>query len=307
MEKDTDGNTQDDLKKLDKQKRTELKKVNIAEIDSRLHEETRRLVKQARDKGASSWLNALPIEEMAFNLSKEEFRDALRLRYGLRLDNLPTNCPCGQPFNVTHALSCKKGGFVNERHDNIRDLLTSLLARVCVDVEVEPHLATLSTETFTKKTANTSDEARLDIKAKSFWQRGQTAFFDVRVTHVNASSQQQQPDTAKIFRQHEQAKKREYMERVLQVENGSFTPLIFGTNGGLGHECQTFIQTLGNKMAAKEGEEYHQTITWMRTRLSFEILRSAIACIRGSRIPFRRNEEEMRDFELKNISAGAAA
>ena len=290
MEKDTDGNTQDDLKKLDKQKRTELKKVNIAEIDSRLHEETRRLVKQARDKGASSWLNALPIEEMAFNLSKEEFRDALRLRYGLRLDNLPTNCPCGQPFNVTHALSCKKGGFVNERHDNIRDLLTSLLARVCVDVEVEPHLATLSTETFTKKTANTSDEARLDIKAKSFWQRGQTAFFDVRVTHVNASSQQQQPDTAKIFRQHEQAKKREYMERVLQVENGSFTPLIFGTNGGLGHECQTFLQTLGNKIATKEGEDYHQTITWMRTRLSFEILRSAIACVRGSRILFRRNE-----------------
>ena len=31
-----------------------------------------------------------------------------------------------------------------------------------------------------------------------------------------------------------QAKKREYNERILEVENGSFTPLVFGTNGGMG-------------------------------------------------------------------------
>ena len=243
---------------------------------------------------------------MSFNLNKGEFRDALRLRYGLRLENLPTSCPRGLPFDVTHAFSCKKGGFVNERHDNVKTLLTSLLARVCVDVEVEPHLAPLTTETFERRTANISDEARLDIKAKSFWQRGQTAFFDVRITHVNTVSQQQQPDTAKIFRQHEQAKKREYMERVLQVENGSFTPLIFGTSGSLRHECQTFLQTLSNKIAAKEGEKYTQTVTWIRMRLSFEILRSAIACVRGSRLPFHRSNEEMRDFDLKKICAAVS-
>ena len=129
----------------------------------------------------------------------------------MKLENLPSTCACGKGFDIAHALSCKKGGFVNERHDNIKNLLTRLLAKVCHDVvESEPHLIPVSGETFQLKTANTQDEARLDIKAKStlfqtyilcrvwwsvtgkaksFWQHGQTAYFDVRVTHVNAASQ----------------------------------------------------------------------------------------------------------------------
>ena len=89
---------------------------------------------QARDRRASSWLNALD-----FQLNKEEFRDALRLRYNMKLDNLPTYCPCDKRFSVSHALDCKKGGFIHERHDNIKDTLTKLLFRVCLDVESEPH------------------------------------------------------------------------------------------------------------------------------------------------------------------------
>ena len=129
-------------------------------------------VKQARDKGASSWLNALPIEEQDFVLNKGEFKDALRLRYNIDLENLPTTCPCGERFDVTHALTCGKGGFVIERHDNVKNTLTSLLNKVCVDVESEPHLIPVTNETLQYKTANTKDDARLDIKAKSFWQRG---------------------------------------------------------------------------------------------------------------------------------------
>ena len=33
-----------------------------------------------------------------------------------------------------------KGGFVHRRHDEVRDLFTSLLKDVCHNVEVEPHL-----------------------------------------------------------------------------------------------------------------------------------------------------------------------
>ena len=104
------------------------------------------------------------------------------------------------------------------------------------------------------------------------------------------------------------AKKREYMERVLEVENGSFTPLVFGTNGGLGEECEKFLATLSSKIAAKDDESYSHTITWIRTRLSFEILRSAISCVRGSRVPFRRNNEtELKDFDLMNIKGDMRA
>jgi hypothetical protein len=296
----SNGKTTEEIKIHEKRQKQQQRKENIELIDTKLPARVLPYVKQARDKGASSWLNALPIEEQNFVLNKGEFKDALRLRYNIELENLPTTCPCGERFDVTHALSCGKGGFVIERHDNVKNTLTSLLNKVCVDVESEPHLIPVTNETLAYKTANTKDDARLDIKAKSFWQRGQTAFFDIRVTHVNAQSQRLQT-TASVFRNHEMAKKREYMQRVLDIENGSFTPLVFGTNGGLGKECSNFISTLANKIAAKEDELYSQTITWMRTRLSFEILKSAITCVRGSRVPFRRNIEEIGDFELMNI------
>ena len=184
---------------------------------------------------------------MGFGLNKEEFSDALRLRYNIQLEDLPSTCRCGNPFNVSHALICKTGGFIHQRHDNIKQILTGLLSRVCRGVESESHLIKITKEQFKKKSANTSEEARLDIKAPGFWGKGQNAYFDVRVTHTNCSSQQNQ-DTNQIFRSHEMAKKkREYMDRILQVKNGSFTPLVFATNGGLGEECQKFVQELSSK------------------------------------------------------------
>ncbi|KAG1661554.1 Zinc finger protein 143 [Nymphon striatum] len=39
-------------------------------------------------------------------------------------------------------------------------------------------------------------------------------------------------DTKVVFKEHAQSKKREYLELVLEIEHASFTPLVFGTNGG---------------------------------------------------------------------------
>ena len=122
------------------------------------------------------------------------------------------------------------------------------------------------------RTAVTSPEARLDIKAGGFWSRGVTAFFDVRVTHVNSKCNQNKP-TSTIFKEHENEKKRKYQQRLLDVEMGTFTPLAFGTNGGIGVECQMFLKHLADKLSRKDGEPYAVVITWLRTRLSFEILR----------------------------------
>ena len=80
------------------------------------------------------------------------------------------------------------------------------MSKVCNDGEEEPHLIPVTNEVMYNRTANTQNDARLDIKANSFWQKGQTAFFDIRVTHVNSQSQKHM-STEKIFRVHEQAKK----------------------------------------------------------------------------------------------------
>ena len=121
----------------------------------------------------------------------------------------------------------------------------------------------------------------------SFWSRGITAFFDVRVTHVNSKCNQGKA-TSTIFKELEEEKKRKYQERVLEVEMGSFTPLVFGTNGGKGADCDCSLKRLAEKLSEKNEESYHITVTWIRTLLSFEILRSVHTCVRGSRTPFHK-------------------
>ena len=79
-------------------------------IDSSLSPDLLRLVNQSRDKGASSWLNAMPLTDQGLALNKQEFRDSLRFRYDLPLTDLPRHCICGDKFTVGHALSCKKRG-----------------------------------------------------------------------------------------------------------------------------------------------------------------------------------------------------
>ena len=53
----------------------------------------------AQMKGASAWLNALPLENEGYTLNKREFFDAVSLRYRWRLKRLPIKCVCGQSFD----------------------------------------------------------------------------------------------------------------------------------------------------------------------------------------------------------------
>ena len=107
------------------------------------------------------------------------------------LSDLPNKYVYDEKYTVCHALSCKKGGFVAQRHDGVRNLLTSLIGKVCTNVEVEPQLQPLDNERFNFRSTVTSPEARLDLKAGGFWSRGVTAFFGVRVTHVNLKCNQE--------------------------------------------------------------------------------------------------------------------
>ena len=144
-------------------------------------------------------------------------------------------------FNLNHALNCKKGGFVIIRHDEIRNFNADLLKKVCYDVQVEPQLQPLNGEQVSNGSV-TGDEARLDIRARGFWRSGQSAFFDICVTNTNADSARAL-SSGQIYRRHEQEKKRKYNDRVMNIEQGTFTPLAYSTSDGPGNECKTFIDT----------------------------------------------------------------
>ena len=113
----------------------------------------------------------------------------------------------------------KRKGLVAQRHDGVRNLLTTFIDKICNNVEIEPRLQPLDNERFHLRSAVTSSEARLDIKAGGFSARVVTAFFDVRVTHVNSKCYQSKP-TSEVFKEQEEEKKREYQQRVLDVEMG---------------------------------------------------------------------------------------
>ena len=69
-------------------------------------------------------------------------------------------------------MSCKKGGFVSIRHNDLRVITAKIVSVVCKDKEIQPKLLPLSGEELHERTANQSNEARLDIRARGFWERG---------------------------------------------------------------------------------------------------------------------------------------
>ena len=86
----------------------------------------------------------------------------------------------------------------------MRDLFASLLMDVYHDFEVEPHLQALTGDVLTSS-AKSSDEARVDVNTRGFWQRGQRAVFHCRVFNPFAKSYlNQKLDTA--FSSNENAK-----------------------------------------------------------------------------------------------------
>ena len=93
---------------------------------------------------------------------------------------------------------------------------------------------------------------------------------------------------------------------MLDVEHGTFTPVVFGRNRGMGGESALFLKTLVGLLARKNGESYAIVMAWLRTSKAFEILKSVDLCVRGSRVSFKKRDEAemLEDFRLNVDAAG---
>ena len=199
----------------------------LEQVKNSLPTKAKRAVELATEKGSSNWLTVIPLEELDYNLNKKEFRDAIKLRYDWEITDTPMICACGVQFSVDHAMVCQRGGFIIQRHNELRDLEAEMLRMVCNDVEVELVLQEVTGETLNRG-ANKAPDARFDIHAPGFWERQRSAFFDVRVCHPNADSYRDLTPK-QIYKKHENEKKRQYVERVMEIEQGTFTPLVYTT------------------------------------------------------------------------------
>ena len=104
---------------------------------------------------------------------------------------------------------------------------------------------------------------------------------DVRVFNPFASSNVNSVSAA--YRCHENTEQHAYGQRIREIELTSFTPIVMSAAGSLAPEATTFYKRLASLLASKWGDEYFVVMGWLYCSLSFMLLWSAIACVRGAR------------------------
>ena len=253
-------------------------------VDSKMQ----RILDLSLEKGSGAWLTALPIQSLGYTLNKQEFKDSVCLRYGWNIPNTPSYCQCKAENNINHTLNCKLGGYVAMRHNRVRDVEAALMKEVCHDVRIEPELLPIATDGPARR-GNTAEKARLDVSGIGVWGAYEKTFLDIRIMHPNSPSYMDKP-IEDIYASHEQEKKRNYNERVLQVERGTFTPIVGSTFGGWGKEADRHHKRIATLISLKKNEEYADVISYIRTRLRFSLLKSILTAVRGVRGKSRPSE-----------------
>jgi hypothetical protein len=213
---------------------------------------TKRRMIRAKETG--TWLTTMPNRLNATELSADEFRDSLRLRLGLAPLGLPDRCDgCGHRFSLGHAMTCKKGGLVLLRHNDVvaewHHLCAQALPPSAVSDEPLIYSARGGNAGAAAPGAEPPPELRGDVGVHGFWRRGATAIFDVRVTDTDAPYHRGQ-DPHKILAKHEKEKKDKYVDACL-VRRRTFTPLVFSVDGLRGTEASAATKKLASRLSAK--------------------------------------------------------
>ena len=105
---------------------------------------------------------------------------------------------------------------------------------------------------------------------------------DVRVFHPNAPSYLKMT-ISNLYKKHTNEKKQAYMRRVQEVEQGSFTPLVFSTSGGCAEEVGKVLECAARKIVHKHKECYAETMAFIRVKTRFSLLRSTLVALRGTK------------------------
>ena len=218
-------------------------------------------------------ITALPLSIHGFALNEAS-------RYGWIPSRLSSHCVCSNTFTVDHCFNCKCGGFPSIHHNEVRDITAHLLTEICHDVLIEPQLQELSGEALSYGSANRQDQAHVDVAASGFWGSShERAYFAVRIYNPFAC-----PYLPVINAE----KRRNYDQRIREIEHGSFTPLVFSTAGGMGPAASVVFMRLASMISIRNNQPYSRVLNWLRCRLGFSLIRSAIMCLRGARSSYHR-------------------
>ena len=119
----------------------------------------------------------VPLESCHFDLAPSQFRDGLTIRYQRQSSCIPIKYDgCSANFTLQHALDCKTGGLVIQRHNKVRDCLGDMAAQVWSQVVREP---------IVKEAESKADGLRADLGIGG---PQVEALFDIKVIDTDAPS-----------------------------------------------------------------------------------------------------------------------
>ena len=289
------------VKILRQRKETHWKELQV-NLRTTLSEQMKRLLSLSSEKGTSSWLTSLPLSRYGFRLNKQQFIDAVCMRYDLRLKDVPKFCSCGEAYSIHHCLTCKAGGYVHIRHNAVRDTFAEVLKEICKDVQIEPQLLPITGEVLPPG-SNVADGARADVSAVGLWQPLNRAFLDIRVFNPHAPTNAAK-EIDQMYSHHEKEKKRQYNSRIIEIEKGTFTPVIFSCSGGASPETTRLLKVIATKLAKKRCERYSMMVNYLRRRINFDILRTCVLSFRGIRGGMGHVAVSGVDIGLQPMAAG---
>ena len=90
------------LKQQIEEETEKLQKLKLQQLMEMAPPEMKLALKSTTEKGASSWVTATPLYDYGTVLHKGDFVDAVYMRYGWILPDLPTKCPC----DCFHSTTC---------------------------------------------------------------------------------------------------------------------------------------------------------------------------------------------------------
>ena len=250
-----------------------------------------------RASNSGAWLSAIPNNLCDNILSKDEWRDNLRLRYGLVPLNLEPICDgCGKRADVEHYLSCPVGGLRTMRHDQLgRTFATTAKDALSKSyVYREPRIIpsgeqrqvrnanAAGSNSTSPQTQRREDRTRGDVSVYGFWTPGTECVFDVRVTDPSAKSYRKK-DPRKVLETQEKEKKDKYLRKCLERRK-HFTPLVFSVDGMAGREAKKAMKHLASMLAEKWERPHGQMVHFVKTKMAISLCRSVTLMLRGGRI-----------------------
>ena len=84
------------------------------------------------------------------------------------------------------------------------------------------------------------------------------------------------------------------------IEHGSFTPVVLSAFGGTGRETERFLSLLIQKIAEKRDVPVSVIANYVRTKLSFVLVRAQVLCLRGCRKLWQRTVVNAGEAEVVN-------